>query len=110
MHSAPWRFPNEYPEAIDRTFAALFAHLEERDWRPEAEAVKIPTLVVHGLDDTIPVASSRDWAASFPDARLLTMPGVGHFPWLEDPQTFFRAARQFLNGVWPEGALQITAG
>ena len=90
-------FPNEHPAAIDRMFAALFANsqLEERDWRSQAAAVKIPTLVVHGLEDLIPVASSREWVASFPDARLFTMPGVGHKPWLEDPDTFFAVARQF---------------
>lgn len=111
MKSAPWAFPNEHPAAIDRMFAALFANsqLEERDWRSQAAAVKIPTLVVHGLEDLIPVASSREWVASFPDARLFTMPGVGHKPWLEDPDTFFAVARQFLNGAWPEGALQVAA-
>jgi pimeloyl-ACP methyl ester carboxylesterase len=111
MHSAPWKFPNERPEAIDRTFAALFAQssLEERDWRPQAAAVKVPTLIVHGLDDLIPVASSREWAASFPNARLFTMPGVGHHPWLEDPNSFFPVARQFLHGAWPEGVLQVSA-
>ena len=110
--SAPWNFPNEHPKAIDRTFAALFAQsaLEDRDWRPRAAAVKIPTLVVHGLDDLIPVASSREWAASFPDARLFTMPGVGYHPWLEDPNTFFPVARQFLHGAWSEGAVQVSAG
>jgi hypothetical protein len=81
-----------------------------RDWRPQAAAVKCPTLVIHGLDDLIPVASSREWAASFSDARLFPMPGFGHYPWREGPETFSPAARQFLQGTWPEGALQVTAG
>ena len=110
MRSAPWNFPNEHPGAIDTTFDALFAALGARDWRPQAAAVRCPTLVIQGLDDLIPVASSREWAASFSDARLFTMPGVGHYPWLEDPETFYPAARQFLQGPWPEGALQVAAG
>ena len=111
MRSAPWRFPNEYPEAFQRAFAALFTQsaLEGRDWRPQAAAVKVPTLVVQGLEDLIPVASSREWVASFPDARLFTMPGVGHYPWLEDPDTFFPVAHQFINGEWPDGALPVSA-
>src|SRR5690242_5210536 len=79
MRSAPWNFPNEHPGAIDATFDALFATLGARDWRPQAAAVKVSTLVVHGMDDLFPVASSREWAASFPDARLFPMQGVGHF-------------------------------
>jgi pimeloyl-ACP methyl ester carboxylesterase len=112
MRSAPWKFPNEHPTAFERSFATLFANsdLEARDWRPQAAAVKVPTLVIQGLEDLIPVASSREWAASFPDARLFTMPGVGHHPWLEDPNTFFPVAREFLNGAWPEGAIQVSAG
>jgi len=83
-------------------------HLEERDWRRDAAQVTCPVLVIQGLEDLIPVASSREWAASFPEARLFTMAGSGHYPWIEDAGTFFPVALQFLREGWPQGAVQIS--
>ena len=39
-----------------------------------------------------------------PNARLLALKGVGHFPYVETPEVFFAAVNRFLKGDWPEGA------
>ncbi|WP_433887674.1 alpha/beta fold hydrolase [Streptomyces sp. CA-111067] len=42
--------------------------------------ITAPTLVLHGEGDPLlRVAAARDIAGAVPDARLRTLPGVGHF-------------------------------
>lgn len=74
---------------------------------PGASSCQIPTLIIHGGDDPLPVSSSQAWAATLPNARLLTMPGAGSSPWDDAPHLFFAAVTQFLTGVWPQGAVSI---
>lgn len=107
MRSAPWNSPNEDPDTVFKHFDRLFGSLEAWDWRSRAATLDVPTLVVHGMDDLIPAASSREWVTTFPDARLLTVAGAGHYPWIENPEAFFPAAGQFLAGEWPKGAERI---
>ncbi len=78
--------------------------LGDWDWRPMLSTLEVPTLVVFGTSDNVPAASSEEWAESLPNARLLTFPGVGHFPHYEWPKQFYEAAENFLRGEWPPGA------
>lgn len=78
--------------------------LGDYDWRSALKQVHAPALVVHGTADPIPVASAAEWAAALPNARLLLMPGVGHFPYLEAPEAFFAAVEHFVRGEWPREA------
>jgi len=61
-------------------------------------------LVLHGSQDPIPVSAAKEWAAAFPNARLLLLEGVGHFPYVEAPGAFFPAVDVFLAGEWPKEA------
>jgi proline iminopeptidase len=57
-----------------------------------------PVLVIGGsLDLQRPPAVTTEYAALFPDARLVVQPGAGHFPWLDDPGQFASAVTGFLN-------------
>jgi proline iminopeptidase len=58
-----------------------------------------PVCVVHGDRDPRPVAAVADLAAALSSARLEVLPGVGHFPWLEDADTFAQLAREFIATV-----------
>jgi pimeloyl-ACP methyl ester carboxylesterase len=50
---------------------------------------RLPALVIWGeRDRLVPVAHALAYAESLPHARLATMPDVGHYPYLERPQTF----------------------
>lgn len=79
------------------------------DWRASLRRVSAPVLVIHGTLDPLPVTSARNWAASFPNSRLLLVDGVGHFPYVEAPEQFFPAVDAFLRGGWPAGAQSIGA-
>jgi pimeloyl-ACP methyl ester carboxylesterase len=95
---------NEWPSRLGPYFAALMRSLNDWDWTAEMHRLTMPRLVVHGLEDGIPVAGARAWAAGFPNARLLVLSPAGHFPFIEQPEAFFPAVDRFLAGEWPSTA------
>ena len=103
------RFPNEWLEAQDRWWGALFGSMGDWDYRREARELPMPRLVIQGERDFIPVEGSREWVAGNPNARLLVITGSGHFPHVEKPEVYFPAVERFLSGSWPEGAVAVEA-
>jgi proline iminopeptidase len=67
------------------------------DWRSMAAGVKVPTLVVHGDQDPLPLAGSEEWVRVLPAARLVVIPDAGHYPHAEQPQQFFPPVERFLD-------------
>lgn len=108
MRSDPCTSPNEWRHNIakhTRTHAPPDSM--HWDWRQRVSSVQAPALVIHGSEDLIPLESSREWAVVLPHARLLVIPGSGHFPHLEAPDLYFPAVERFLSGEWPEGATAV---
>lgn len=65
-----------YRDGFGRQLVAILA-AESRVRR--LGSVKVPTLVVHGLDDPlVPIENGRRVAAAVPGARLLELEGMGH--------------------------------
>ena len=83
-----------------------FASLGNWDWTTSLNSAVAPTLIIHGELDPLPIESARKWAAAMPNARLLELKGIGHFPYVETPDVFFAAVDRFLRGEWPEEAIQ----
>ena len=67
------------------------------DWRPMATRIKVPTLVVHGDQDPLPLAGSEEWVRVLPTVRLVVIPGAGHYPHAEQPELFFPPVERFLD-------------
>ena len=106
--SDPCKYENEYVHHLSEHWEKRFpAHTWERDWRDIMSRVDIPTLVIHGGEDLIPVEAVEEWVKTLPCARLFLIPESGHFPHLEDPGIFFPALDVFLRGNWPEGSIEI---
>jgi pimeloyl-ACP methyl ester carboxylesterase/DNA-binding CsgD family transcriptional regulator len=60
--------------------------------------VATPTLVLHRRDDrAIPYRLGRDLAARIPGARLVSLAGRSHFPWVGDAAAVVRAILEFLG-------------
>lgn len=95
---------NEWPERLYPWFGALLDSFGTFDHGPAFRALPVRTLVIHGREDGIPLAGGRAWVAGARDARLLVLTPAGHFPFLERPLDFTRAARTFLDGGWPDAA------
>ncbi len=106
----PSLWPNEWPDHMMDALARVVAtYPVDFDYRAEARQISAPTLVVHGGADSIPLAASEEWTRAIPDARLLVLPDVGHFPHAEAPSVFFGAVETFLHGDWPDRAELLTA-
>jgi pimeloyl-ACP methyl ester carboxylesterase len=106
----PWgrcHLPNE------RAFMSYWTtHVEpslKRAAPSDAELARItcPVLVVHGTADrSAPYAGGEAWARRLAEARLLTLDGVAHAPWIERAAVV-DAVGQFLDGAWPDGAVRV---
>jgi pimeloyl-ACP methyl ester carboxylesterase len=63
-------------------------------------ALTAPVLVLGGgVDLQRPPAVTAEYAALFGRAELVTRPGAGHFPWLDDPGWFVAAVLSFLDAA-----------
>jgi pimeloyl-ACP methyl ester carboxylesterase len=92
----PYRLQQEWTPIVERTLDALFESLPEFDWRPQMSAVDALALVVHGEEDG-PVSAREEWVNAFPRGRLLSLPGVGHFPFIEAPDELFPVLDEHLR-------------
>ena len=99
--------PNEVPSRYGDFVPRLLAKLGTFDWRADLPKVKVRTLLIHGELDNPPLAASQEWVAGMPDARLLVMKGVGHWPHYEKPAETIGAIRIFLDGGWPAGSERV---
>ena len=63
-------------------------------------SLAMPTLIVHGRQDPIPLASSEAVAREM-GASLVVIDGAGHVPYVEQPAQLFDAVRTFLGRTRP---------
>jgi proline iminopeptidase len=63
----------------------------------QLDSVSVPTLIVHGREDPIPLASSKA-AADALRAELVVLDRCGHVPYVEQPDALFAAIDGFLRG------------
>jgi proline iminopeptidase len=80
-----------------RVQESVWASLGEFDLIPQLGVVRCPALLIHGTADPIPIESSEAAAAALPDARLVTLEGSGHVPYVESPGPLFSAIFGFLD-------------
>jgi 2-succinyl-6-hydroxy-2,4-cyclohexadiene-1-carboxylate synthase len=62
-------------------------------------AVRVPTLVMVGEEDTVFVEVSRAIAAAVPGARLAEIPVAGHSPQFENPEAWRSSLEEFLGSL-----------
>lgn len=61
------------------------------------KSLTIPTLIIHGDGDPRPLSIATKMNQLLNDSKLITLPNVGHFPWLEKPQLLRSSLREFLS-------------
>ena len=94
---------NESPENIEFVLSKMYESIGDWDWRDDMSNLLMPVLTIQGAQDPIPMNSAMEWVEILPNARLLKIPDSGHLPFVEQPDIFYPAVEQFLNGEWPEG-------
>lgn len=91
------------PESI-RTARAIEDRLLEQTWLapaydllPALARLTVPTLVLHGDRDLVPLACAEHIAHAIPGARLEVLNDTGHFPYLERPLEVRRVLDSFFT-------------
>ena len=69
------------------------------DLLPKLRQLTIPTLVIHGDYDIVPVACAAHIAQAIPGARLVVLSNCGHFSYLERPDQVRQEIADFLHGT-----------
>src|SRR5207247_973951 len=71
----------------------------EIDIREALPVISVPTLVLHRTGDLLwPVEGARFVAERIPDARLVELPGIDHFPFAGDTESWLAEVELFLTG------------
>jgi pimeloyl-ACP methyl ester carboxylesterase len=89
------------------TLEALHRMNKEIDIRHVLPTVRVPTLVLHGTDDTVvPIEVARYLATRIPTARLVELPDVGHLAFQASAERIVREIQRFVTDVWEAGGWQ----
>ena len=72
----------------------LGASMGQPDWWDRLGEIEVPTLILAGRYDPLPLVVSREMAAALPLGRLVVLES-GHFPYLEDPDGVLSAISSF---------------
>ena len=79
---------------------ALTMMNSEIDVRHILPMIRVPTLILHSMDDqAIPFEAGQYMAERIPEARLVKLPGPDHLVWLSDADTILGEIEEFLTGV-----------
>ena len=86
--------------------AALHRMNKEIDVRHVLPAVRVPTLILHGSEDTIvPLEVARYMASRIPTGRVVEIPGIGHLAFGGARAALVAAEiERFLTDVWEAGS------
>lgn len=76
------------------------------DLLPRLTGLRVPTLILHGDYDFVPVACAAHIAEAIPDARFVVLRDCGHFSYLERPDE----VRQILSAFLRDAHTYFTAG
>jgi pimeloyl-ACP methyl ester carboxylesterase len=80
-------------------FATLSRMNMQIDIRNVLPAIRVPTLIMHSVNDqALPIESGRYLAEHIPGARLVELTG-DHVPWLADAEIVADEVEEFLTGV-----------
>ena len=82
----------------ERAERAAWDSVAGYDLRPELAGLAVPTLVVHGIEDPVPIDGSRE-LCRLSGATLVEIDHCGHCPFIEGSDVLFPAAKRFLSGA-----------
>jgi class 3 adenylate cyclase len=78
---------------------ALLDILGEIDVRAVLPSVRVRCLVIHGLSGSMFVDHGRYLAEHLPDARLVVLEGIDHYPWFANADAIVAEVEEFLTGT-----------
>jgi proline iminopeptidase len=85
---------------VGKVQQSVWESLGNFDLIRDLEGIKTPSIVIHGRDDPIPLASSVEAARAI-GANLVVLDACGHVPYVEQPRHLFSALDTFLDETNP---------
>jgi proline iminopeptidase len=85
---------------VGRVQQSVWESLGDFDLIKDLKGIKIPSIIVHGRDDPIPLASSSEAARAL-ETKLVVLDACGHVPYVEQPAKLFAAIDPFLDETNP---------
>jgi len=80
--------------------ATLLRMNAEIDIRQLLPAIRVPTLILHSVNDrVIDIGTARHMAARIPGAKLVELHGIDHIPFGDDSDAILDEIEEFLTGV-----------
>jgi len=67
------------------------------DIHGQLAAIKTPALIIHCEAEAIPIEAVRKIHEQIGGSEFIVLKDCGHFPYIEAPEDFLRAVRNFLN-------------
>jgi pimeloyl-ACP methyl ester carboxylesterase len=77
----------------------LMKALGSLDLRNQLNRVTCPVFVLYGSRDAVMVAGGQMLTAALPQSEVRVLTGVGHEPFIEEPERTFAALRSFLSAA-----------
>ena len=85
---------------VARVQQSVWESLGDFDLIRDLNGMKTPSIIIHGRDDPIPLASSVDAARAL-GTNLVVLDECGHVPYVEQPARLFAALDPFLDEANP---------
>jgi proline iminopeptidase len=81
---------------VGRVQQSVWESMGNFDLISDFEGVSVPSIIIHGRDDPIPLASSVEASRAL-GTKLVVLDDCGHVPYVEQPQRLFAALDSFLD-------------
>jgi proline iminopeptidase len=81
------------------TGSITFASLGNWDFREGLKRVTAPTLLIHGVEESIPMDMIEAWTTVLPNSELKRIEKAAHFPYVEQPDVVWPMMEEFLATV-----------
>jgi proline iminopeptidase len=85
---------------VGRVQQSVWDSLGDFDLIRDLKGIRIPSIIIHGRDDPIPLASSSEAARAL-ETNLVVLDECGHVPYVEQPSKLFAALDPFLDETNP---------
>lgn len=86
---------------LTATNRVVLGYFGDYDLRDRLRRLDVPTLVVHGEEESMPMDLVEEWVTSLPRARLVRVPKAGHFAYAERPELVWPEVERFLGESAP---------
>ena len=92
-------FTKESLKGLWKTFDILLPlyTTQQFDLRPDLAKLTMPTLIIHGDHDIIPLSTAKEIYEAMPRSELVIIKDCNHNPFIEKPNEFFAAIDKFLE-------------